>query len=88
VRGKLLARSAHFDSGEALALEALRAVETTDLLTEHGHVLLDLAEVLRLANRATDGCRRAEQALRLFERKGNIPSARSARALLADLTPA
>jgi DNA-binding SARP family transcriptional activator len=88
VRGKLLARSADFDSGEALALEALRAVETTDLLTEHGHVLLDLAEVLRLANRATDGCRRAEQALRLFERKGNIPSARSARALLADLTPA
>jgi DNA-binding SARP family transcriptional activator len=87
-RAKLKARAGDIAAAEALGLEALGIAEKTDVLSEHGHVLLDLAEVLRLGNRPLESARRVEEALRLFERKGDDASAEAARASLAESTRA
>jgi DNA-binding SARP family transcriptional activator len=86
-RAKLEARAGDVAAGERLALQAVAIVETTDALSEHGRVLLDLAEVLRLGNRPADGAQRVEEALGLFARKGDEASGSAARALLTELTP-
>jgi DNA-binding SARP family transcriptional activator len=84
VRAKLKARNGELASAESLAREAAEIAATTDALTEHGHVLLALAEVRRLGGRPTEAARAAEQALGLFERKGDVASMRTAQALLAE----
>jgi DNA-binding SARP family transcriptional activator len=86
-QAKLRARTGDMSIAEGLALGALAIAEKTDILSEHGHVLLDLAEVLRLGNRTAEGAERVEAALALFDRKGDVASEYAARALLAELTP-
>jgi DNA-binding SARP family transcriptional activator len=86
LRGRLLAREGRVREGEALVSEAVRIVERTDALTHRGEVLLDHAEVLSLGDRQTEAARRIEQALEVFERKGNELSAHGARSLLAEKT--
>ena len=88
VQAKLKARGGDVAAGTSLGLEAVKLVEATDALTEHGHVLLDFAEVLRLANRIAEGANCADEALSLFERKGNVASVTAARTFLASLSPA
>ena len=85
VRGKILARQGRGEEAEALAREAVRLVERTDLLTHHGDALLDLAEVLRLDPRpaAQEGRVLALKAVAMYEQKGNLVSAERARALLS-----
>jgi tetratricopeptide (TPR) repeat protein len=87
-RAKLLARAGDFPEAEALAEEAVRIAARTDALSDHGAVLLDLAEVLRLAGRPADAAERVEEGLLLFDRKGNRVSAEVARATLSGLTVA
>ncbi len=69
VKAKLLARTDSPGQGEELAGEAARLAGETDALNDHAAVLLDLAEVLRLADRpgeaaaqrgASDGSVRAQ----------------------------
>jgi tetratricopeptide (TPR) repeat protein len=86
-QAKLRARAGDLAAGERLALEAVAIAETTDALSDHGRVLLDLAVVLGLGNRPTDGAKRVEEALALFARKGDVASADAGRALLAVLAP-
>jgi len=83
VRAKLLAHAGRFEAAEALARDALGLIERTDLLTHHGDALLDLADVLGLADRTGEAGGAARDALGLFERKGNLVSARRARVRLA-----
>jgi class 3 adenylate cyclase/tetratricopeptide (TPR) repeat protein len=85
VRGKILAGQGRGKAGAALAREAISLVERTDLLTDRGDALLDLVEVLNLAQtRAPEETERLVlEALALYERKGNIVSATHARSLLA-----
>jgi DNA-binding SARP family transcriptional activator len=87
-RAKLLARDGDFRNAESLAEEAVRIAARTDALGDHGGVLLDLAEVLRLAERPAEAADSVEKALLLFERKGNRVSAEAARAMLSELTVA
>jgi DNA-binding SARP family transcriptional activator len=87
-RAKLLARAGAFRDAEAMADGAVSIAARTDALSDHGAVLLDLAEVLGLAGRAAEAVARIEEGLLLFERKGNRVSADSARALLNELTVA
>jgi tetratricopeptide (TPR) repeat protein len=87
-RSKLLARAGALREAEALAREAERIAARTDALSDHGAVLLDVAEVLRLADRPTDAAQRIDEALVLFERKGNRVAAETSRALLSELTVA
>ena len=47
-------------------------VEQTDMLYHHGHALLDLATVLRLAGRTADAEAALEAGCALHGRKGNV----------------
>jgi tetratricopeptide (TPR) repeat protein len=82
VRAKILARRNEFAAAEELARGAVALAQQTDGLNSQGRALMDLAEVLELAGRAGEAQPVVENALHLFERKGNIVSARKARAVL------
>ena len=86
MRSKLLARQGRFDEAQGLAREATRLVEATDFLNLHGDVLMDLAEVLRLAGRADEAARAAEGALRKYEQKDNVVMAGRAGKLSKELS--
>jgi class 3 adenylate cyclase len=88
VQAKLDARGGAHEAAQAVALEAARIASRTDALNDHGQVLLDLAEVLALGELRSEGAEHVEHALELFERKGNLVSARTARARLSELTVA
>jgi tetratricopeptide (TPR) repeat protein len=83
-RGRVLARRGELQEGERLAREAVAFAEQTDMLNAHGDALIDLAEVLGLAGR--DAQAELEQALALYERKGNLVMAERTRSKLAELT--
>ena len=84
VRGKLLARRGELQEGDRLAREAVAIAEETDMLNAHADALIDLAKVLALAGR--DARAELEQALTLYERKGNLVMAERTRSRLAELT--
>ncbi|HYN18144.1 MAG TPA: adenylate/guanylate cyclase domain-containing protein, partial [Actinomycetes bacterium] len=50
-RARVLARHGDMEAAERLAREALALVADTDALNDHANTLLDLAEILRLADR-------------------------------------
>jgi tetratricopeptide (TPR) repeat protein len=81
-RAKILARSGDFAHGEPLARKAVELVESTDALETHADALLDLAEVLRLADRSEEAATALNRALQLYERKGVVPSIAKTRRLL------
>ena len=85
VRARLLARRGEMGEAELLAREAVTLAAQTDALGFHGDALMGLAEILRLAGRPEEALGALEEAMRLYERKGNVVSAGKARALLADL---
>jgi class 3 adenylate cyclase/tetratricopeptide (TPR) repeat protein len=80
VRARLLAADGDLGTAERLACEAAALMEPTDLLNDRADVLLDAAEVLRLAGRTDDARGITEQAIALYEQKGNVVSAGRARA--------
>ena len=82
IRAKLLARRGERDRAEALAREVVSLAEGEDNLNMHGHALMDLGEVLRLAERTAESQHCVAAALELYERKGNAVSAAVARAFL------
>ena len=84
VRGKLLARRGELQEGERLAREAVALAAETDMLNANADALLDLAEVLALARQ--DARAELEQALALYERKGNLVMAERTRSRLAERT--
>jgi tetratricopeptide (TPR) repeat protein len=70
---------------EQLAREAVEISERTDLLTDQGNALSDLAEVLHASGRTEDAVGTLEQALDRYTRKKNLALATRTRARLADL---
>ena len=78
VRAKLKARAGQRAEGEALAREAVALFAATDMVDSHAHALADLAEVM-----ASTGP--LEEAIALFERKGNAVAAGRARAALVEI---
>jgi class 3 adenylate cyclase/tetratricopeptide (TPR) repeat protein len=87
VRAQVIASQGDQEYGEHLAREAVALAEKTDDINLHADALMALAHVLRLADRPSDALPVLEEALRLYERKGNLVSAGSARAVLANHTP-
>jgi tetratricopeptide (TPR) repeat protein len=85
VRAKVLARRGELVEAERLGQEAVDIGARTDALDWRADALADLAEVLRLAGRPADAAARLEEALRLFEAKGVVPSVARTRELLAEL---
>ena len=82
-RAGLLADGGSLTAAERVAREALEIVEQTDLLDLHGDVLLDVGEILRRQGRENEGRTYLDQALALFEAKGNQVAADRTRAALA-----
>ncbi len=87
VRATSLAGRGELESAEALARDAVRAVEQTDDLNRQGRVLVALAEIVRSAGREAEAVSLRERALELFERKGNLVSADRLRRVLAERGP-
>ena len=84
--GKTLTRGGRVDDGEALAREAVTRAEATDALNMRADAAMDLGEVLRLAGRATEAASAFRRAKELYERKGNVVSARKVGSQLATVT--
>jgi tetratricopeptide (TPR) repeat protein len=79
VRAKLLARQGDSRGAERLAREAVALASETDFLVLHGDALMDLAEVLRTAGRHEESVPVFQEALQLYEQKGNLVAAERAR---------
>ncbi len=88
IHARLLARQGQIEDAERLARDAVAIASETDQLWFYADVLMDLAEVLRIAARFQEGADAAGQALQLYERKGILPAATRARALVAELEAA
>ncbi len=73
------------DRGLELAREAVAIAETTDVINMHGDALMDMAEVLSLLGERAEAASAIKSALSLYERKGNVVSARKAGTLLDEL---
>jgi tetratricopeptide (TPR) repeat protein len=82
VAAKLQARRGEVEAAERLAREAIDIADSTDVLNQRAKLRLDLAEVLRIAGRDADATGAVEEAIALYERKGNVVAAQRARTLL------
>jgi tetratricopeptide (TPR) repeat protein len=86
VRAKALAQIGKLEEAEGLAREAVAFAAESDFLNARGDALVDLAVVLEVAGRPDEGVAAVEQAIRLFDQKGNLVSAERARRQLAALS--
>jgi tetratricopeptide (TPR) repeat protein len=77
-RAKLLARRGDADA-ERLARESVELSLETDCLNLQADALVDLAETLRLLNRGGETRGILEEAISLYETKGNLASATTIR---------
>jgi hypothetical protein len=71
-----------------LAREAVELAASTDFLTHHGQAFLDLAEVLQLNGRPEEAESALRAGLELYERKGDLVSARRAQRRIEEVCPA
>ena len=85
-KAKVLARREEFDEAERLARDAVALGAGTDKIDWQGGSYVDLSEVLCLAGRRTEAAAALEQALSLFERKGNLVMAGRVRDRLRELS--
>jgi DNA-binding SARP family transcriptional activator len=88
VRAKILGREGRAPDAEALAREAVRLAEPTDMLTMRADALVDLAEILGLRGLPAEAEAAARQGLALYERKQDRVSASRTRLHLAARAPA
>ncbi|MBD0328853.1 MAG: AAA family ATPase [Thermoleophilia bacterium] len=88
VRARLLAARGSFDEAEPLARRAIRRSEETDELALQGAAWLTLADVLADAGRPREAAEAAENAVELYERKGNLAGAARARTLVGAIAAA
>jgi tetratricopeptide (TPR) repeat protein len=76
VEARLRARQGDAEGAERVARANVGLAERTDALNRHADALLALAEVLDLAGSPDEGHECLQQALALYERKGNLAAAR------------
>jgi tetratricopeptide (TPR) repeat protein len=82
VRARVASARGSFDEAERLAREAVELGRETDFVNFLADALIDLAAVLDDAARGTETSPLIEEAVRLYEEKGNTVSADAARARL------
>jgi tetratricopeptide (TPR) repeat protein len=85
VKAKVLAHRGEHSEAELLARDAVAIGEGTEFLNGQGDAIADLAEVLLLGGQRDEAVAALEMAIDRYERKGNLVSARHARARLAAL---
>ncbi len=81
-RAKVSASRGGHEEAERHAREAVELTAATDALDMHGNALVDLADTLALGGREEEAATCLEDALVLYERKGNDVSAERTRARL------
>ena len=81
VPARLLARRGRLDEAKALAREGVAVAADSEFVVLHADVLLDLAEVLELAGDLDEARAATDEAVSIYERKGNVAAARKARTL-------
>jgi class 3 adenylate cyclase/tetratricopeptide (TPR) repeat protein len=87
-RAKVLADSGHSNEALALAREAVELLRPTDAPVWQADALVDLATVLAAAGANEDAQARLDEALLLYESKGDLTSLERTRALAVGLKPA
>jgi class 3 adenylate cyclase/tetratricopeptide (TPR) repeat protein len=80
------AQQGRMDEAERMAREAVEYFARTDYSTDRTFVVMDLAEVLRLAGRPDEAIATIREAIGLFEQREDVVSAAHARALIDDLS--
>jgi hypothetical protein len=85
LRAKVFSGRGATSEAEILGRDAMEIGRKTDSIDIQGDVAMDLSEVLGRAGRAREAREAIEEALSLYERKGNLVSAARARACLAHL---
>ncbi|WP_431190742.1 BTAD domain-containing putative transcriptional regulator [Mycobacterium senriense] len=88
LRAQLLARGDDHDGARRIASEAVALAERTDALVDHGDACLTLATVLSAAGDVAGARAAAEQAVDLYERKGAVALAETARRIIGERTVA
>jgi class 3 adenylate cyclase len=83
-QARLLARRGALVEAEQLGREAVESARRTDSFNRQGDCLLALANILRIAGDDTNASAVTQEAVQLYERKGNLVSAMQARALVPD----
>lgn len=83
-QAKILAGRSDGIAAEALARDAVSLAAATDFINMQGDASMALAETLRLSGRVDETTARLEEGIALYEQKGNLVSARHARALLTE----
>jgi class 3 adenylate cyclase/tetratricopeptide (TPR) repeat protein len=81
-RAKVRAHAGDLERAEALAGEAVALSDQTDWPFLRGAARTSFAEVLQAAGRTEDAARLAQEAIEIYEAKGNVVSAARAGALL------
>ncbi len=78
-RARLLARRGDLAGAERLAREAVARGRRTDYIDLLARTTADLSEILRLTGRSADSAAAVEEAIRLYELKGNVAAAANLR---------
>ena len=86
-QARVMTRRGEADEGIRLAHEAVAILQSTDWLSYHADSLVVLAEVLETAGRSGGAVEVLEEAVRLYERKGNAVAARKTRERLSGPRP-
>ena len=85
VSAKLLARQGQLEEAERLAREAVElSRREDDPIDDQANALMDLGQVLRMAGKHDEAALVGAEALGLYEQKGNLVSAATAREFLAE----
>ena len=79
-RAKVLATRGETVEAERLAREAVEIVGATDNINAHAEALVDLAEVLQISGQDSAAAAALDEAIPLYEEKGNLLCAERARA--------
>ncbi len=87
VRAFALAALGRLAEAEALARQAVGHADGTGFLNFHAEALAVLADVLHRQGCTPEAATALEEAIALYERKGNVVSAAKARAMLEELVP-
>jgi class 3 adenylate cyclase/tetratricopeptide (TPR) repeat protein len=77
LRARVLVGRDRLEEAERLAREAVVLAERSDFLNHRGDALVDLAIVLRQAGRLDDARAALSEALRLYQRKGNVAAVKA-----------
>jgi Tetratricopeptide repeat len=78
----VLARRGELDEAERVGREAVAIASATDVLELRAQALADLGEVLRLARRPDESAAALNEAIALYEEKGNVVEIGRLRGLL------